>query len=266
MQTVTSKDGTTIAYDEVGNGPAVILVGGALQYRSFDPRTAELAARLGKHFRTFHYDRRGRGDSSNNLPYETRREIEDLEALIREAGGSAMVFAMSSGGNLALEAANRGLKITRLALYEPAVLVDGGRPPVPEDYVDQLARLAAEGRRGDAVEYFLVKGTGVPAEYVAPMRQAPFWPGMEAVAHTLAYDGAFTVDVMRGKPLSPSRWETVTIPVLVMNGGASPSWVQISTQALAGALKNAQRRTLEGQDHAYDPAILAPALEEFFLS
>ncbi len=265
MQTVTSEDGTQIAYDEVGNGPAVILVGGALQYRSFDPRTAQLAGLLGRHFKTFHYDRRGRGDSGNTLPYDTQREIEDLDALIREAGGSAMVFAMSSGGNLALEAANSGLKITRLALYEPAILVDSGRPAVPEDYVEQLARLAADGRRGDAVEYFLVQGTGVPAEYVAPMRQAPFWPGMEAVAHTLAYDGAFTADAMHGRPLPPSRWAAVTIPVMVLDGGASPAWVRNSAQALAGVLKNARRRTLEGQDHAYDPAILAPALEEFFL-
>ncbi len=106
----------------------------------------------------------------------------------------------------------------------------------------------------------------MPAEYVVPMRQAPMWAGMEAVAHTLAYDGAFTADVMRGKPLPTSRWASVTIPTLVLDGGASPAWVHNSTQALAGVLKNAQRRTLEGQDHAYDPAILAPVLEEFFLS
>ncbi len=266
MPTVTSKDGTTIVFDVTGDGPAVILVGGALQYRSFDPRTTQLAGLLGQHFKTFHYDRRGRGESSNTLPYDTKREIEDLEALIREAGGSAMVFAMSSGGNLALEAANSGSKITRLALYEPAVLVDGGRPSVPDDYVSQLAGLADEGRRGDAVEYFLVNGAGVPAEYVAPMRQAPMWAGMEAVAHTLAYDGAFTADVMRGTPLSPSRWASVTIPVLVIDGGASPAYVHTSTQALAGVLKNARSRTLEGQDHAYDPSILAPVLVEYFLS
>ncbi len=266
METVTSKDGTKIAYDMVGDGRAVILVGGALQYRSFDPRTAQLAALLGQRFRTFHYDRRGRGDSGNTLPYDPKREIEDLDALIHEAGGSAMVFAMSSGGNLALEAANRGLRITRLALYEPAVLVDGGRPAVPEDYVEQLSSLAAEGRRGDAVEYFLVNGAGMPAEYVAPMRQAPMWAGMEAVAHTLAYDGAFTAEVMRGQPVPPVRWASVTIPILVIDGGASPDWVRSSTQALAGTLKNARSRTLEGQDHAYDPAVLAPVLEEFFSS
>ncbi len=266
MQTVNSKDGTQIAYDEIGSGPAVILVGGALQYRSFDPRTAQLAELLSQHYRSFHYDRRGRGDSGNNLPYDKQREIEDLEAIIRKAGGSAMVFAMSSGGNLALEAANQGLKITRLALYEPALLVDSGRPAVPDDYVAQLTSLAAEGRRGDAVEYFLVEGAGVPAEYVAPMRQAPMWLGMEAVAHTLAYDGAFTADVMGGRPLPPARWGSISIPVLVIDGGASPAYVHNSAQALAGTLKEAQHRTVEGQDHAYDPNVVAPILEEFFSS
>ncbi len=266
MQTVTSKDGTTIAFDKVGKGPAVILVGGALQYRSYDQRTTRLAELLGKHFTTFHYDRRGRGDSTDTQPYAKEREIEDLGALIQEAGGSAMVFAMSSGGALALDVANGRFKITKLALYEPAFIVDDSRPPVPEDYVEQLTKLASEGHRGDAVEYFLAKAIGIPAEYIASMRQDPSWAGMEAVAHTLAYDAAFTADVIRGRPLPTDRWASVTIPTLIVDGGASPAWIHNTVQALAGVLKDAQRLTLEGQDHAYAPEVLAPILEEFFIN
>jgi pimeloyl-ACP methyl ester carboxylesterase len=266
MDKVTSKDGTTIAFDKIGKGPAVILVGGALQYRSYDQRTQKLAELLGKHFTTFHYDRRGRGDSTDTPPYVKEREIEDLDALIREAGGSAMVFAMSSGGALALDAANSGLKITRLALYEPSFIVDDSRPVVPSDYVETLTKLASDGKRGEAVEYFMVNAVGMPAEYLAPMRQDPTWAGMESVAHTLAYDASFTADVMRGKPLPADRWALVKIPTLVMDGGASPEWVHNATQALARVLKRAQLRTLEGQQHAVAPEVLVPILDEFFRS
>src|SRR5437016_1477690 len=143
MDTVRSEDGTTIAFDRSGAGPALILVGGALQQRAIDPRTAHLAELLAPHFTVFHYDRRGRGDSGDTQPYAVEREVDDLAALIKEAGGSAFVFGMSSGAALALEAARRGLAISKLALYEPPFIVDDSRPPVPEDYVSQLDALVA---------------------------------------------------------------------------------------------------------------------------
>ena len=264
MEKVTSKDGTTIAFDRSGEGPPIILVGGALQYRSFDPRTAQLAKRLVAHFTVFHYDRRGRGDSGDTLPYAKEREVEDLGALIAEAGGSAFVFAMSSGGPLALDAAASGLAITKLALYEPAFIVDDNRPPVPKDYVAQLKELVSSGRRGDAVELFMTKAVGLPAEYIAPMRNDPTWSGMEAVAHTLVYDGTFIGDTMSGNPLPTERWASVTAPTLVIDGGASPAWMGNAAQALADVLPNARRRTLEGQTHDVAPEALAPVLEEFF--
>src|SRR5262249_24515105 len=201
--------------------------------------TVRLADLLGKRFATFHYDRRGRGDSTDTPPYAKEREIEELEALVREAGGSAMVFAMSSGGALALDVANQRLGIARLALSRPSFVVDDSRPPVPDDYVEQLTRLASTGRRGDAVAYFLVNAIGVPAEYLALMRQDPSWAGMEAVAHTLAYDGAFVADLCRGQPLPAHRWASITIPTLVIDGGANPAWVRHAAQALADVLPNA---------------------------
>ena len=222
MDTVCSKDGTTIAFDRSGAGPALILVGGALQHRAIDPRIAHLAEFLAPHFTVFHYDRRGRGDSGDMQPYAAEREVDDLAALITEAGGSAFVFGMSSGAALALEAARRGLAISKLALYEPPFIVDDSRPPVPKDYVSQLDALVASGRRGDAVAYFLTTGVGVPADIVAAMRQQPFWPAFEAVAHTLAYDGRVLGDTQSGSRAPLARWATVTVPTLVIDGGQTP--------------------------------------------
>jgi len=261
MQTVTSNDGTTIAFDRSGAGSAVILVGGALSERSAG---IPLATRLAPHFTVYAYDRRGRGDSGDTQPYEVEREIDDIAALIQEAGGSAFVFGMSSGAALALEAANRGLAITKLALYEPPFIVDDARKPIPADYVTRLGELARSGRRGEAVEYFMANAVEVPADMVAQMRQSPMWPAMEALAHTLAYDGAIMGDNMSGKPFSPGQWADVTIPTLVMDGGDSPVWMHNAAQAVAGILPNARRLTLEGQTHAVDPNLLASALMQFF--
>lgn len=259
MQTVTSRDGTTIAFDRSGDGPPVILVGGALQYREFDARTADLAARLADRFTVLNYDRRGRGDSGDTEPYAVEREVEDLEALIAYVGGSAAVYGSSSGGNLALGAAARGVGVTKLALWEPNFLVDDSRPPLPEDYVAQLEERVAAGRRGDAVEYFLTTAAGVPAEYVGPMRESPMWAEMEQVAHTIAYDGR----IVDGFRVHADRVAAVEAPVLVMDGGRTP-WFSSGAEALADALPNGAHRRLEGQGHDVSPDALAPVLIEFF--
>ena len=261
MRKVISKDGTAIAFVRSGKGSPIILVGGALADRSAD---APLAALLAQHFTVFNYDRRGRGESGDTAPYAVEREVEDLEALIIEAGGSAFVVGGSSGAVLALEAA-RKLPITKLALYEPPFIVDDSRPPLPADYVAQLIELISSGRRGDAVEFFMTKAVGVPAEFVAQMQNAPMWPALEAAAHTLVYDGTIMGDTMSGSPLPVKQWASVTVPTLVMDGGASPAWARNAVQALADALPNAQRRTLEGQTHIVAPGALAPVLEEFFM-
>ena len=262
MRTVISKDGTSIAFDQSGEGPALILVSGATATRS---AATSLAARLTPHFTVFAYDRRGRGDSGDTAPYAVEREIEDIAALMAEAGGSAFVFGHSSGAVLALDAA-RSLPtaITKLAIYEPPFVVDDSRPPTPEDYVSHVTNLVASGKRGEAVEYFMTKTVLIPAEMVAQMRQSPMWPGLEAVAHTIAYDGAIMGDSTRGKPLPKGKWDSITIPVLVIDGGASPAWMHHAAQAIADALPNTQRRTLEGQTHGPADELLAPVLVEFF--
>ena len=265
MKTVTSTDGTTIAFDRSGEGPATVLVGGAFQHRAIDASTARLAELLAPNFTVYHYDRRGRGESGDTAPYTVEREIEDLDALIQDAGGSAYVFGMSSGAVLALHAAAAGLAITKLALYEPPFIVDDSRPPVPKDHAQRLAGLLAEGRRGDAVELFMTEAVGMPAEAVAPMRAAPFWPAFESVAHTLPYDAAIMGDTLSGKPLPAERWAAVTIPALVVDGGDSPSWARNAVVALARTLPTAERATLDGQTHQVDPDVLGPVLAGFLL-
>ena len=279
-KTVTSKDGTTIAFNQLGKGPAVILVNGALGTRSHATPDS-MADILSKQFTAIDYDRRGRGDSGDTPPYAVQREIEDIEALIDGAGGSAFLFGNSSGAILALEAA-RALpnKVKKLAMYEPPFIIDDSRPPLPEDYVEQLNEATTAGRPGDAVEIFMTKALLIPPEFVAMMRNAPMsesfgdkegakppeWADMEKVAHTLAYDGMIVKDFLAGKPLPPQRWVSFTAPTLVIVGGNSEPFFHDGAQALVDDMSNAQRRTLEGQDHAVSPSALAPVLIEFFKS
>ncbi|MEV7042106.1 alpha/beta hydrolase [Amycolatopsis sp. NPDC051061] len=262
MSEVTSQDGTKIAYDRYGDGPPVILVGGAFQFRAFDPSTAQLAQLLGERFGAIHYDRRGRGESGDTKPYSTDREVEDIEALVDAAGGTASLFGMSSGAVLALDAAARlpAAKVAKVAVYEAPFIVDNLRPPLPEGYHDKLVELVEAGRPGDAVEHFLVHGAAVPPEFVSQMRGAPMWPGFESVAHTLVYDSA----LMGDGSVSADRWAGVRVPVLVSDGGASGPVMHNAAKALAGVLADARERTLEGQGHDVAPDVLAPVLEEFF--
>jgi pimeloyl-ACP methyl ester carboxylesterase len=260
VETVRSADGTTIAFERVGEGPPAILVGGALTDRA---ALAPLAALLAPSLTAVAYDRRGRGDSGDTPPYAVEREVEDLAALIAAAGGSASLFGHSSGAALALEAAAGALPVTRLALYEPPFVVDDSRPPLSSDYVERLTELAATGRRGDAVELFMIAGAAVPPEMVAGMRASPMWPAMELLAHTLSYDGAVMADRMRGGPLS-SAWTSITVPTLVMDGGeASPPWQHAAVEALADLLPNAERRSFPGAGHGVEPGVLAPVLIGF---
>ncbi len=202
MNTVQSKDGTLIAFDRAGSGPPLILVDGALCYRASGPMKP-LSALLSPQFTVFTYDRRGRGESGDRPPYAIDREVEDLDALIAEAGGSAFVYGISSGAALSIEAARRGLAITRLALYEAPFIVDGSRPPIADDFVPRLNAMIAEGRRGDAVKLFM-KLVGVPGFVVALMRFLPAWSRLTAVAHTLPYDLTIVRDNHKGKPLPPN--------------------------------------------------------------
>jgi pimeloyl-ACP methyl ester carboxylesterase len=256
MQRVTSKDGTSIAYDRTGQGPALIAISGGPMDRQVD---APVAALLAPHFTVYTYDRRGRGDSGDKQPYALEREFEDLEALIAEAGGSVLFYGSSGGGILGLEAAARGLGITALAVWEPPYIVDDSRPPVRADYAANLRKLLAEGRRGDMVESFFVDAVALPMDFVAPMRSSPFWGSMENLAHTLIYDAELTGDFS----MPPERLAKVSVPTLVIDGGLTP-WLHNSAEAVARTLPNARRHALPGQPHNVAPDAIAPVLVEFF--
>jgi pimeloyl-ACP methyl ester carboxylesterase len=262
MNTVRSADGTTIAYTRAGQGPPLILVDGAMCSRSFGPMP-KLAGQLAPHFTVFTYDRRGRGESGDTPPYAPDREVEDLEALVALAGDRVFVYGTSSGAALALEAAKRVPAISKLAIYEPPFIVDDTRSPIPEGYLNELNRLIADGRRGDAVKMFM-RFVGTPAFVTAVMPVTPVWSKLKAAAPTLPYDIAFMQDHQRGRPLTPAQWAEVKTPTLVAVGQQSPAWMTNATRALAGALPDAAHRTLPGQNHMVKPQAIAPVLTEFF--
>jgi pimeloyl-ACP methyl ester carboxylesterase len=263
MNTLSSPDGTTIAYDQRGEGPALILVDGALTVHS-SGAGAELAALLAPHFTVYGFDRRGRGHSGDTLPYAVDREIDDIEALIDRAGGPAFLYGHSSGGPLAMRAAIRlGGKVGKIAMYEPPYNNDPAAQQSWSQYLAQLSQALADGRRGDALALFM-RLIGTPAEQVDAMRRAPFWPGLEAVAPTLAYDHA----AIMGEPWSvPAGLAArVPVPALVMSGDAGLPFMPDAARTLSQAIPHGQLRMLEGQTHDVRPDVLAPVLAEFFTS
>jgi pimeloyl-ACP methyl ester carboxylesterase len=265
MQTVTSKDGTTIAFDQSGQGSAIILVGGMFEQRAMDSETAQLAAYplLSQHFTVIHYDRRGRGDSTDTLPFALEREIEDIDALIDAAGGSAFVYGISAGAALAFEAARAlGSKVKKLAMYEPPYNDDADARQAWRGFRRQLKAALAEGRHRDAVGLFMLL-LGVPADQLPEMHQYPMWPMWEAIAPTIAYDAAALGEEAA---VPTERAADVAVPTLIMNGEASYPFMHTTAVALAKAIPNAQQRTLEGQTHEVAAEAIAPVLVEFFSS
>jgi pimeloyl-ACP methyl ester carboxylesterase len=258
---VFSKDGTAIAFDRIGNGPPVILVDGALCYRDLG-QSGQLAKLLAPYFTVFTYDRRGRGGSGDTAPYAVECEVEDIAALLHEAGGAAFLWGMSSGAVLALEAANRLRGIKKLALYEAPFIVDDSRSTTEGDWA-RIAEAVAANRPSEAVKLFL-KSVGVPAFFIAVMPLMPMWSKLKAIAHTLLYDRAIVGDNQRGKRLRGDRWASVTIPALVTDGGKSPKWMRHGNRSLASVLPNARYQTLQGQTHMLKPKAHAPILVEFF--
>ncbi|MCA2181687.1 alpha/beta hydrolase [Nonomuraea glycinis] len=280
--TAISADGTPIVFDRHGSGPALVLVHGAFTGRGH-PTLTGVATGLAPWFTVFDYDRRGRGASGDTAPYAMEREIEDLAAVMAAAGGAAMVFGGSSGGALALEAAARLPEVVKLAVWEPPYHVTPDAPDLPDDspyasglsgdcagdfgapggFGARLARLVREGRRGAAVELFMVAAAQVPAELVADMRASPSWAELEALAHTLAYEAAV---MGPGSALPSRRLAAIDRPALVLNGELSPAWMAAAGRAVAAALPRAAHRVLEGQAHGVAAGALVPELLEFFVT
>lgn len=250
VHTTTSADGTRIAYDRTGEGPAVVVAAGAFcDRRSFAP----LAARLAGEFTVLAYDRRGRGGSGDAEGYDPRREVEDLAAVVAAAGGSAAAFGHSSGAVLVLEAAAAGVPLTRVAAYEPPYSAE----PAGTDLRDEVTALVAQGRAADAAKRFLA-ASGMPAEALAGVDGEPWWPPMAALAHTLPYDLALLGDGVPGPGLG-----RIAVPALLLGGGAGPDFFRDAVSTAAAAVPGAQVRFLDGQGHEVDQDVLAPVLAEF---
>jgi pimeloyl-ACP methyl ester carboxylesterase len=258
--TVTSRDGTVIAYERSGSGPPLVVVDGALCSRGFGAMP-KLKPFLQRHFTLFAYDRRGRGESGDAQPYDKVREIEDLEAMLQAAGGSASVLGLSSGAALALDAAASGLNITKLAVYEPPYMVNDGGHHASAGHAARLRQLIAAQRRGEAVTYFMRQMVGIPAFVVFMMRWVPgLWSHCKSVAHTLAYDA----EIMGDFSLPAQRLAAVNVPTLAINGEKSDVRLRDAVQALVSALPKVEHRVLKGQSHNVSPAALTPVLVQFF--
>jgi pimeloyl-ACP methyl ester carboxylesterase len=254
---VTSSDGTTIAFEQVGEGPPLVLVDPAAGFRGFGPM-GELADALAPRFSVFRYDRRGRGESTDTLPYAVEREVEDLQAVIEAAGGSAFVHGFSSGAVLAMHAAAQGLPMPKLTLLEPPLSFDEPRSEAPDPLEREVAELVAAGRRGDAVEHFN-RAIGVPDEYLVGMREAPYWPALEALAHTLVYDciipRTMTVPTMR----------SIRTPTLVVASEGTDERLLAWGRQLSETMPNATFHSLPGEWHGVPADVLARAMTQFLV-
>ena len=258
MDIVSSKDGTKLAYDKLGSGPSLILVSGASCDRMVD---AELANGLAEIATVYNYDRRGRGDSTDTLPYAVEREIEDLRALVDAAPGPVAVLGLSSGAALSAHAAAAGVPIDKLVLWEPPYQQDPQSLEQARTYVRNLTVALDAGDRGKAVELFM-RQVGLPDEMIAGIKQSPYWEQGKGLAHTLAYDAQCTGD----GTIPVDTFATIRTKTLVLAGTKSFPWMHQSVAAVASAIPNAKTATLEGQDHNVQASALNPVLKEFLAS
>jgi hypothetical protein len=260
MDKVISADGTAIAYEAVGSGPVVVLVGGAFCDHN---TTTALAAELSADFTAVSYDRRGRGESGDTLPYDVAREVEDITALVTRFGDRAALHGISSGGALCLVAAASGAPVGAVSAFEPPYRVTDDGPALPADYVETLDRFTAEGRRGDAVAYFMTAAVGQSQDEVDAVRNSPMWPALEAMAPTLAYDAHCLGGAASRLP--ESMLASLGVPVLGLYSTASPGWMQAGAVAVAKTVRHGEHTGLDGSFHDVPVTALAPVLRDFYL-
>lgn len=263
-QFVTSADGTPIAYETIGTGPALVLVDGAMCDRTMG-HARPFAAELAPHFTVYAYDRRGRHESGTGATdWSVDREIEDLDAVITAASGTAHVFAASSGAHLALTAAQRGSAIDKLVVYEAPYVVDDSRRPNAADLPDQVKQMLAQGHESAAVKAFL-RAVGLPAPMVMVMSVLPMWKQMKTLAVTIPHDLTMVVPYQQGRPIPADLHTGVTQDTLVIAGGKSPQWMKAAQDAVVAQLPHGRLITLPGQTHMIKPMATAPVVVEHLL-
>jgi pimeloyl-ACP methyl ester carboxylesterase len=263
MYTVTSADGTRIAYDRYGEGPAVILVSGAMGYRKFK-KFEQIATGLSEHCTVINYDRRGRGDSGEPGPVSVQHEVDDIAALIDTVGGQASLWGWSSGGAVALRAAAADIGVEKLVVYETPFKTDPDAKYPTDDYGLRLEQIVAEGDPKRAARHFLRNGIGMPGPLVAVMSRMPMFKEFGANGLTLTFDyAALGEHNMHGRPLQAEEWATVTCPTLVVYGSKTYPVLEHASKALAEVLQNATLRALPGQSHNVSPNAIVPVLAEF---
>jgi pimeloyl-ACP methyl ester carboxylesterase len=261
MKYVSSKDGTKIAFEKEGTGPAVIVVSGGLAHRNiYRDKYLSLVEKLSKHFTVYIYDRRGRGESTDTQPYAVEREIEDIEALIDDAGGRASLYGSSSGAALALRAAAKlgPDKVIKLALYEPPF---GQEQQDHDKQKQRVNELIKTGKPGDAAEFFM-SAIGTPPEALKAMKSSPEWEAIKKIDFTLAYD----YEVLGDGAVPQDIVKAITVPTLVMDGEKGVPFIHATSDQIAKLLPGAQRKTLKGQTHQAEAEVVVPVLVEFFTS
>jgi pimeloyl-ACP methyl ester carboxylesterase len=255
---VTSADGTRIAFDRDGQGQAVILVGGAMQFRGFDPTTVAMAHQLAaRGFTVINYDRPGRGESAEATVFSLAREIEDIAALIEAGGGSAAVYGSSSGGAIALAAAAAALPITKLALWEVPLGDELGTDGA--EFLRGLRERIVAGDGDRTVEYFM---KDMPPAWLEGSRHSPGWPVMTSMGPSLEPDAealAWTQSAPRA-----DLWASIDQPTLVILGEQTIPIMPPAAESIVAALPNARLVRIPASDHGWEPGAIAPVLAEFF--
>jgi pimeloyl-ACP methyl ester carboxylesterase len=256
-----SRDGTRIAFTMMGSGPSVVLVDGAFCYRENGP-APDLAPLLAQHFTVFVYDRRGRGESGDTPPYAIEREIDDIRAIVDEAGVTADVVGVSSGAALALQAVASGVKVKKLVLYEPPYVTNGDRFTPEGGPKIHIQQLVSAGDRAGAVKFFLTDVVGAPRAFVfvMPLLMPTAWKKLKLVAHTLPYD----LMILSDRSVLNERSRLISVPTLVLGGEKSPKELRDAVGAVATVLPNGRSRFLSGQDHNVSGPALAPVVFEYF--
>ena len=260
MHSVTSKDGTSISYVKQGTGPAIVLVDGAL----CDTRsgiTPRLLPVLSQHFTVYAYDRRGRGNSGNAPVYSIQNEIDDLSAIMREAGGAPFVCGFSSGAALAFYAAAAGLKPAKLILYEaPFTVVTDDDPKPPHDAVAVLEDMVTRKKNKQAVDYFMKDLIGMPGIVVTLMNliMRKNMKASWAIAHTLPYDIRIMDQTKFRTPTDAAR--NISVPTLVMYGDKTPKKLANGSTALAAAIPGSTLVALPKTSHMDNPVTLTREL------